>query len=363
MSYDPRLQLGNIRFPWRTLSSLKVLFPDQEARHKASNDLGLEAYFSHPPQANLGEVSTNSMGAFEVVNQMKKVKSVFEKSQVDSKYNTEGKAGESTASKDMFLETVDPLLSAMDARRGFLASDPRDRVFAHLGFDDYLNLTPDYGMNCQQVFKTFAERHISVTNSLDVFSYVEDIELGQRMQGIPTWVPDWTRRHENPRYRVLTSQASAYWYGKHSYTFGSFDKRKPNSFGAHNFQADCFTTKAFYMASITKLGRVLDTTSYKKQLTSKSGLVKFALSWMADQSGIGNVEQELGYMFEFEKCFGEFAIEELQSAKEKDGCLLDGRRLAVLEYNPSPLLGAEIINLFALVPASSKEGDLIYYPQ
>jgi hypothetical protein len=28
MSHDPRLQLGSIRFPWRTLSRLKALFPD-----------------------------------------------------------------------------------------------------------------------------------------------------------------------------------------------------------------------------------------------------------------------------------------------------------------------------------------------
>ncbi|PMD30282.1 HET-domain-containing protein [Hyaloscypha variabilis F] len=363
MSHDPRLQLGNIRFPWRTLSRLKALFPDQEARYRASNDLGPEACFSHPTQANLGNVSTNLMGSFQVVDQMNKAKSVFEKSQVDSKYSTEGKAGESTTSKDMFSETVDPLLSAMDARRGFLASDPRDRVFAHLGFGDYLGLTPDYGMNCQQVFKTFAERHTSATDSIDIFSYVEDIELEHRMKGLPTWAPDWTRRQENPRYRVLTSQASASWYGKTIY--GGDESRPNSSFGAHNFQAGCFTSKAFYMASITKLGRVFDTTSYERKSIYKSDLTRCTLSWMLDQSGIENVEKELNEMFQYnERSFGEFAAGELQSAKEKDGCLLDGRRLAVLECNPSPVLGRpRLINSFALVPASSKEGDLIYYPQ
>jgi len=84
----------------------------------------------------------------------------------------------------------------MESRRGFPVSDPRDRVFAHLGLAEYLNLVPDYGMTCQEVYRKFAEGHISVTNSIEIFNYMEDIDLEQWMQGISTWVPDWTRRQE-----------------------------------------------------------------------------------------------------------------------------------------------------------------------
>ena len=69
--------------------------------------------------------------------------------------------------------------------------------------------------------------------------------------------------------------------------------------------------------------------------------------------------------------FVSFATRELCLAKEGRGCLLDGRRLAVLEAKP--LLEAKprpeypdnwyrsSSTRFALVPASAKEGDLIHY--
>ncbi|KAN0113315.1 HET domain containing protein [Hyaloscypha variabilis] len=359
MSHDPRLQLGSIRFPWRTLYRLKALFPNQEARYKASNDLGPKVCFSHPTQAILGGVSTSLMGAFEVVNQMNKAKSIFEKSQVDSRYNTEEKAGKSTVDTVMYPEIEDPLLSVMEARRACLASDSRDRVFAHLGLAEHLNLTPDYRITSQQVFEAFAERHISTTNSLDIFSYVEDIELDQRMQGLPTWAPDWTRRQENPRYRVCTLQAIAHWYST-EVTYGKV-KRGPNSsFGAHNFQAGCFTSKAFCMGSIAKLSRVLDTTSYKMIAEDDSWLqLQYAHKWVENQSGFDNVKLDLLRSSRRLGTFGDFSARELRSAKDKDGCLLDGRRLAILERKPSNNRNASV----ALVPASSKEGDLIYYPQ
>jgi hypothetical protein len=92
MSPDPRLQLGSIRFPWRTLPCLKVLFPDHEARYKASDDLGPKLCFSHPIKGKLGDISTSLRGAFEVVNQMNNAKCDFDKSKVEARYKTSGES-------------------------------------------------------------------------------------------------------------------------------------------------------------------------------------------------------------------------------------------------------------------------------
>jgi len=347
---------------------LEVLFPDNEARYKASDDLGPKFCFSHPIKGKLGDVSTSLKGAFEVVNKMNNAKCDFEKSKVEARYKTSGESKIYTglypqhykANTEM-PKINDRLLSVMEARRGYPASDSRDRVFAHLGLAEYLSFTPDYGMTCQQVFETFTERHISVTDSIDIFSYIENIELVQRMQGLPSWVPDWTHRHENTRYRVLTSRDIEYWSGSqanYKATYGNGRYGSRSSFGMNNFQNGGFASKLTFCGSIKTLGRVLDTSSYKATSTPRR---KQAHAWIQDQSGFDlKARPTLSNMIHTSTNLIALAKKELHRVREEDGCLLDGRRFAIFLSPASDGLrqfGA------ALVPASSRKGDFIYYSE
>ncbi|KAE9375132.1 HET-domain-containing protein [Stipitochalara longipes BDJ] len=376
MSHDPKLQLGSIRFPWRTLSHLQALFPDKDARYKGSDNFDPELCFPHPMKEKLGVISTSLTGAFEVVNQMNNAKCSFEKSRAESQYNAEEKPTEPPIpprSNSYFGRKIaikpkieDQLLSVMEARRGCLASDSRDRVFAHLGLAKYIGITPDYEMTCQQLFKTFTECHISATNSLDIFSHIEDIELGKRMQGLPTWAPDWTRRQENPRYRLLTPQIYKYWCGARVRERGDGHRPK-SSFGVNNFQTGSFTFKAFCMYSIKSLSRVLDTSSYEATPENKEDSPearKPTETWFQDHFvlDLKAICTQSYDSLTLEYIVG-FAMKELQLAKEEVGCLLDGRRLAIVEHTPPNICGEQSLLSAALVPASSSEGDFIYYPQ
>jgi hypothetical protein len=232
------------------------------------------------------------------------------------------------------------------------------RVFAHLGLAEFLNIHPDYGMTCQQVFGAFAERHISATGTIDIFSYVEDIDLEQRMQSLSTWAPDWNHRQGNPRYRVLTWQAHKEYYGG-SDSIADDERTKfssQSSFGSHKSQRRKFTSKAICLASIKRLGRVLDTSSYEAPTVPLPEWKPHHLqaqAWLQHQSGL-NLELPETFFFLF------LASGELARAKKEHGSLLDGRRVAILDQSHSAKLGDSIDSL-AFVPASSKEGDFIYY--
>ncbi|UNI23937.1 hypothetical protein JDV02_009727 [Purpureocillium takamizusanense] len=85
------------------------------------------------------------------------------------------------------------------------ASDARDKVFCHLGMvnniasQDGLALSsvqPDYSaaVDAAQLYKRLMTELVQETNSLAIFMAVSD-PPSARLAGLPTWVPDLSRRH------------------------------------------------------------------------------------------------------------------------------------------------------------------------
>jgi hypothetical protein len=93
-------------------------------------------------------------------------------------------------------DTSPPLL---DEARRFLASDPRDMVFAMYGFSAFQQLfkmfgfTPDYTISMLELYKSVTLLAIKSSQTLEVLHYVDHPELTDEDPGWPSWVPRWNK--------------------------------------------------------------------------------------------------------------------------------------------------------------------------
>jgi len=118
----------------------------------------------------------------------------------------------------LFSETPKPdLLDLVVSRRGLGVSDGRDIIFAHLGLASDLpdhRIAVDYKKSCMRVYKDFALYVMEKFDINHITCHVEDIPPEQRMQGLPSWVPDWTwlpqhkQRYRFDRYQDDKSSRS-----------------------------------------------------------------------------------------------------------------------------------------------------------
>jgi hypothetical protein len=92
------------------------------------------------------------------------------------------------------------LLQLLLRHRSFSATDPRDKVYALLGLSTstsrrgkHVQIQPDYDpkISVEEVFITTAQRIITTSRNLDIFS-VPRATASSRLKGLPSWVPDWT---------------------------------------------------------------------------------------------------------------------------------------------------------------------------
>ncbi|KIN00196.1 hypothetical protein OIDMADRAFT_145702 [Oidiodendron maius Zn] len=94
------------------------------------------------------------------------------------------------------------------------ASDPRDKIFALCGLasDDGpegLDVNIGYSTTAQEVYKAFATAILKTSYCMDLLS-VPRLPVGQRLPGLPSWVPDWSAasasislRHRFAQYGYL----------------------------------------------------------------------------------------------------------------------------------------------------------------
>ena len=83
--------------------------------------------------------------------------------------------------------------------RRFLASDPRDKVFALIGLASNIksqSINPDYARPTVDVYRDITGYLITTEQSLTLLSTVEDISHRKPDSSLPSWVPDYNY-HEN----------------------------------------------------------------------------------------------------------------------------------------------------------------------
>ncbi|KAJ9659516.1 hypothetical protein H2198_003091 [Neophaeococcomyces mojaviensis] len=76
--------------------------------------------------------------------------------------------------------------------RGFQASDPRDKVFALLGFaSDDSKPSPDYRLSARELYLRYATTELRNSHDVNILRHCFFNEKSFQ-DGIPSWVPDWS---------------------------------------------------------------------------------------------------------------------------------------------------------------------------
>ncbi|KAL6411762.1 hypothetical protein AUP68_04136 [Ilyonectria robusta] len=84
------------------------------------------------------------------------------------------------------------LSSLLPAFRGFKASDPRDKIFALLGFaSDGSIIAPNYQLPISALYTEHFARLLRTSGNLNLLRHCF-LHEGNSQQGIPSWVPDWS---------------------------------------------------------------------------------------------------------------------------------------------------------------------------
>ncbi|RKL27258.1 hypothetical protein BFJ72_g13285 [Fusarium proliferatum] len=95
-------------------------------------------------------------------------------------------------------------LTLLGDTRNCNASDPRDKIFALLGLWKK-SVEPDYTLSPQAVYTGLASTLIT-DESWEVVAQLLDMAThGRSMQGLPSWVPDWSEKSQRPYLREWSS--------------------------------------------------------------------------------------------------------------------------------------------------------------
>jgi hypothetical protein len=91
------------------------------------------------------------------------------------------------------------MLNLLKARRGLGVTDPRDMLYAHVGFaSDGQDVNVDYTKTCAQVYEDFARHLMKSLPAYDLLLLVGNHESPTRVKGLGSWAPDWTIPSRTP---------------------------------------------------------------------------------------------------------------------------------------------------------------------
>lgn len=88
--------------------------------------------------------------------------------------------------------------------------DPRDKIYgmlAMLAYNDTHPLTVDYGLSVAEVYTTAMKHYVQTQNDLDL---LDSCELtSNRMDSLPSWVPDWSSIPTSENLFAATAKATS----------------------------------------------------------------------------------------------------------------------------------------------------------
>jgi hypothetical protein len=161
-SRNPWEQYGRLRLQWEHLyGSVTLLRSTQDERSSTS----------------LVAEQQRLLRAYNTFSEMQRVRRKYRESRFDK--------GPNLSFRELVI-----------SRQGLGATDPRDFLFSHAGFaSDAPNpmITVDYNKSCAQVYSDFARYEIEKSGNFNILSRVPDMPLDERMKGLPSWAPDWSK--------------------------------------------------------------------------------------------------------------------------------------------------------------------------
>jgi hypothetical protein len=366
LSKDPKVQYGRFRFSWHTLCKI-ANFVGFQLKTERTGPERCDS-FSLPSSRNTSLQDRLSLRQrINIIEQMNAAKFKAAQSSFEKLHTPSGARFDSIIplpSQFQINQTAkfEEFIMVLASRRGFGVSDPRDMIYAHLGLMDLPDLEVRYEMTTVQTFQTLVEQCISATRSFKIFAHIENVDLELRRPGLATWAVDWTLCQATPRYLDLTKLG--YKFDDDEWSWANDEEL------ACHFDNGVLLARAGELASVQILGNIMDTTSYipylaesktdsKKKIgrgyLSKEGS---AGSWLENQvegnQEFASVLDESTYLWRaLERTnLVKYLLKAIEGSSDSVQSIVDCRRLACLRVKTQPF--------FALVPASTKIGDLVY---
>lgn len=85
------------------------------------------------------------------------------------------------------------MFDLLKARRGCGVTDPRDMIFAHVGFASNRGVDADYMLTAEELFEDITRRFITSEGLHEILSLVPcDKSTSGRRLKLASWIPDWT---------------------------------------------------------------------------------------------------------------------------------------------------------------------------
>ncbi|KAI0147650.1 hypothetical protein GGR57DRAFT_476246 [Xylariaceae sp. FL1272] len=150
-----------------------------------------------PRVLRIGTIADEFRRAMHLIPDFGRFRDRLEGAENSNEHGGSESDGEPSMSRDEELSSTQagkPDLELLQLLRTSRASDPRDKVYAVIGLAKHeiaRSIIPDYSPRntASQLFIDVASRFIQAGFGAEVLSCAG---LDQRLEGLPSWVPDWT---------------------------------------------------------------------------------------------------------------------------------------------------------------------------
>jgi hypothetical protein len=187
-SINPWLQCGRTRVKWHKVCDALPQEPVEETvmanrNHLASsNRLALGTPY--------GRLNSPQIQKYKIFLEMQRAWKIHYGSGKENEIQRDGQPNNTTEGPPS-----NTMIELLKARRGLGVSDPRDMVFAHVGFaadGQHEDLIVDYSKTCVQVYRDFARYSAKKNGLANLLRQVGAGKSSISLMDLPSWVPDWT---------------------------------------------------------------------------------------------------------------------------------------------------------------------------